>query len=127
MTIQNGRISSTMLGYEDHGILTCWLQMDFSGTGQGFGGFDLDAPPLKRASGFDREPSVHAGFWIARILKTVGVEKWEDLKGKYVRVDRGEGWGGLIEGIGHITDDSLWFYPKKEIVKRWPELAEASR
>ena len=123
--IQNGRIESTMLGYEDHGILTCWLNLTFSGSGQGFGGYGLDSPPAERKAGFHRRPSVVAGFWIARILKTIGVEKWEDLKGKYVRVARPDEWG-LIEGIGHITDDSLWFYPKRELAKEFPELVKES-
>lgn len=117
-TVQNARITATSLGYEDHGILTCWPTLDYTGSGQGFGGYGLDAPPEKRASGYDRQPSVVAGFWIARILKTVGVEKWEDLKGKYVRVSRTDDWGP-VEGIGHITDDALWFYP----ASRYPDLA----
>lgn len=57
-------------------------------------------------------PSKLCGFWIKRILETVGVNKWEDLNDKFVRVI-GEEYGD-IEGIGHITDDK-WFYPKKEI------------
>lgn len=102
----NARIGSTMLGYEDHGILTCFLHLKQQGTGQGFGGYRLDAPKNK--------PSIYTDFWIKRILDTVGVMTWEELKGKYVRVV-GEEWG-QIEGIGHITDDK-WFYPKREIDK----------
>ena len=37
--IRNAVIQSTMLGYEDHGILTCFLHLDYSGAGQGFGGY----------------------------------------------------------------------------------------
>lgn len=122
--IRNARISSTQLGYEDHGILTCWLHLVFSGSGQGFGGYGLDAPPIARAAGFEREPSVVAGFWIARILKTIGVSQWEDLKGKFVRVESADEWG-LIDGIGHITDDALWFHPKRELAQKFPELMRA--
>lgn len=72
----NAKIKSTMLGYEDHGILTCFLMLEQDGSGQGFGGYRLDAPHNK--------PSIFTDFWIKKILWVVGVDKWEDLKGKYV-------------------------------------------
>lgn len=104
----NAKIKGTMLGYEDHGILTCFIILEQEGAGQGFGGFRLDAP--KDAD------SVLGTFWIKRILNTVGVSKWEDLAGNYVRVE-GEDFGE-IRGIGHITDNK-WFFPKKEIKERF--------
>lgn len=110
----NAIIEGTMLGYENHGIMTCYLHLKQAGCGQGFGGYTLDDIPLKDAQGHcygDRQPSVICGFWIKRILETVGVEKWEALKGQYVRVI---GTSGQIEAIGHITEDK-WFYPKTEI------------
>lgn len=99
----NARIESTMLGYEEHGMLTCFLHLTQEGSGQGFGGYRLDSP-----KGY----SVFTDMWIKKILETVGVNKWEDLSGKYVRVI-GEEFGS-IEAIGHITDDK-WFHPEREI------------
>ena len=107
----NAKITGTELGYEDHGILTCWLHLSQGSSGQGFGGYGLDQYSKKQKK---RVPHRVAGMWIQRILETVGVARWEDLKGKYVRVD-GEEWG-VIQGIGHITDDK-WFYPKEEVKK----------
>ena len=104
----NAKIKSTMLGYEDHGIMTCYIQLEQECTGQAFGGYRLDAP--KNAD------SYMGTFWIERVLKTVGVQKWEDLVGKYIRVD-GEEFGE-IRGIGHITDNK-WFYPRREIDERF--------
>ncbi len=104
----NAKISSTMLGFEDHGILSCFIQLEQPGSTQGFGGYRLDAP---------KDGNSYLGtFWVTRILKTVGVSKWEELPGKYVRVI-GEEFG-TIQGIGHITDEH-WFYPKKEIAERF--------
>jgi hypothetical protein len=104
----NAKIKSVLLGYEDHGILTCYLNLEQQSTGQGFGGYRLDAP---------KDGNSYLGtFWIKRILETVGVREWSELVGKYVRVD-GEEYGD-ITGIGHITDDN-WFYPKKEIGDRF--------
>lgn len=100
----NAKITSTRLGYEDHGILTCHLLLSGDGAGQAFGGYRLDAPK-------DGD-SIMGTFWVKRILETVGVRNWEDLKGKYVRVD-GEEHGDIF-GIGHITENK-WFHPKREI------------
>ena len=46
--IVNARIRSTTLGVEDHGIFTAWLNLDYGGSGQGFGGWALDGKPVKR-------------------------------------------------------------------------------
>lgn len=102
----NAKISSTMLGYEDHGVLTCFLMLEQPSSGQGFGGYRLDAPK--------DGTSVLGSFWIKRILDTVGVQIWEDLKGKHVRVI-GEEYGE-IKGIGHITEERF-FFPHEEIAK----------
>lgn len=106
----NAKISRAELGYEDHGMLTCFLHLNQEGAGQGFGGYRLDAPKDKQ--------SELGSFWIKRILDTVGVRSWHELDGKYIRVD-GEEWGDIF-GIGHITDNK-WFYPKKEINEIWPK------
>ena len=100
----NAIIESTKLGYEDHGMLTCFLNLKQKASGQGFGGYRLDAP---------KGWSIYTDFWVKRILETVGVENWEDLEGKHIKVF-GESFGA-IEGIGHITDEDLTFYPRKEI------------
>ena len=107
---ENMRIKGTMLGREDHGILTAFLQLEGNGTGQGFGGWCLDSA--------DR-PNPAAGLWISRVLEVVGVAEWEELPGKYVRVVRDR---GLISGIGHIIEDR-WFYPRDEM----KELATQSK
>jgi hypothetical protein len=110
--IKNGRITSTKLGYEDHGILTFWLSLDYGGTCQGFGGYALDSYDKEKEC---RKHGKYAGRCIEQILKVVGVENWEDIKGKYVRADLdGDGHiGDLIQGIIHILDDDISFYPKE--------------
>ena len=99
----NAKIISTMLGYEDHGMLTCFLHLEQDSVGQGFGGYRLD-----KSKGW----SIYTDFWIKRILETVGVNRWEGLKGKHIRVKGME--FGVIEGIGHITNDK-WFFPDEEL------------
>lgn len=106
--IHNALITGTMLGFEDHGIMSFFLYLEFDGGGVGFGGYALDE--------YDKALEKRVGVGISldlikEILEVVGVEKWEDLKGKHIRVDS-EGWGGKALGIGNLMKDK-WFYPKE--------------
>lgn len=97
--IENGVITETRLG-EDHGCLTFYLVIEGDGWGCGFGGYVL------AHWGPSGKPTRGAGA-IAETLKTVGVDRWEDLPGTNVRVET-EGWGGKITAIGHIYKNQ-WF------------------
>src|SRR3990167_10576868 len=103
MQIVNAKINGTMLGIEDHGIMTASVELDYGGSGQGFGGCALDEP-IKDASGkfLRRQGTAYGCEFIKRILWVVGVERWEALIGKHVRVKREDGWGGMAFAIGHI-------------------------
>ena len=41
--IENGKITGTMLGKEDHGIMTFWLFVEFDSGVCGYGGYALDS------------------------------------------------------------------------------------
>lgn len=110
----NAKIISTMLGYEDHGIMTCFLYLRQGASGQGFGGYGLDGPYDKVLK--ERLPNKLCGFWIKRILETVGITKWENLPGNHIRVIGVKFGNDPITAIGHITEDK-WFHPKKEMKK----------
>lgn len=97
MPIENARIRATMLGYEDHGILTGGITVEGSGWGVTLGGFRLDSPP-------DNTPNVACGKFIKSVLRTVGVEKWEDLPGKFIRVETA-GAGSTVTKFGHLIED----------------------
>lgn len=105
--IKNAKITGTTLGYEDHGILTCFVHVEGDSWGCGFGGYGLDEwdEPQKARIG-----TAYGCQFIIETLKVVGVDSWEKLKGQHVRVES-EGWGGKITRIGHITKE-LWFDPK---------------
>lgn len=105
--IENARIKDTMLGVEDHGILTAYVHLEGDGWGVGFGGYAMDSwdQSKKRRLG-----TAFGTEYILRLLDVIGVSKWEDLKGKYCRVET-EGLGGGARRIGHITKDK-WFDPK---------------
>ena len=110
--IKNARIESTMLGTEDHGIMTAWLMLDYNGVGQGFGGYGFDNPIKNEYGGFRKREGIAWGMeYIIRVLKVVGVTKWEDLPGKFIRVKCTH--TGILE-IGNILKDE-WFNPSNDL------------
>jgi hypothetical protein len=101
----NAKITNTMLGVEDHGILTFYVTLEWRGGTQSLGGFALDQ--------YNGEDKDRLGFGagltaIRKILETVGVERWEQLKGQLVRAKIGTlgSWDQPI--IGNIMDER-WF------------------
>lgn len=95
--IRNALVSSTTLGYEDHGILTAFLNLDYGGgSHQSFGGHVLTDKYL--------------AIFVTRVLDTLGVRSWESVKGSMVRVEIRD---RLIYRIGHVLEDR-WFCPKEE-------------
>lgn len=105
MEIKNAKIRSTMLGREDHGIMTFMVFVEFEHVACGVGGYALD-----RYSADDHETRVFTARGleaISEILDVVGVRKWEDLPGKYIRF-KDNGWGSTIDEIGNIMEDK-WF------------------
>lgn len=97
MEIQNAKITGTMLGIEDHGIFTSFVHLEWPSGGIGVGGYVLGGK-----SGIK---------FIEETLRVIGVDKWEDLKGKYCRVKLG-GLGEPAIAIGHIIEDK-WLNPKE--------------
>ena len=95
--IVNAKIDSTSLGTEGHGIMTLFLHLSYDGsTAQSFGGYNLtNASALAR--------------WIKGIMDVVGVESWEDLSGKFIRVEMAP--DQRIARIGNLLEDK-WFDPK---------------
>lgn len=104
--IYNVKIDETFLGREEHGILTCYLYLSGFGFGAVLGGRALD----KYDESANRRIATQKGFeLIDRILKIVGVQKWEDVAGKYIRVEVPD-FGKKITKIGNlIKEDWLDF------------------
>ena len=98
MEAKNAKISSTMLGFEDHGIFTFTLFLDYGGAGQGYGNFSLGGTFTDAA--------------IREVLNTVGVKTWEDLPGKVVRVQANH---SEVSKLGNYLTD------------KWLDLAELAR
>ena len=110
--IKNAIITSATLDTGDRGLLTSWIYLDYGGSGQGFGGFALYLPKSYR----HHQLLSHAGHWIFRVMQIAGVEKWDQLKGKTIRV---KACHDKVEAIGHIVKDD-WFCPSEDFKKQQP-------
>ena len=119
MEMRNAVITSTMLGIENHGIMSFYLYLDYGGSGQRAGGWNLDTP-VKIGNTFLRRVGTAEGLsLIMKILDVVGVGKWEDLKGKHIRVKQDH---TAVHAIGNIIknewlDFSQFFEEIKEFTK----------
>ena len=103
---KNAVIEAATITTGDRGFLDAWLTLDYGGSGQGFGGYALYLP---KSFSHHSLKSV-AGHFIFRVMEVAGVTKWEDLKGRTIRV-RAEHCG--VKAIGHIVKDD-WFCPESD-------------
>jgi len=111
--IKNAIIESVSLDTGDRGLLTAWLYLDYGGTSQGFGGHALY---LSKSYKHHADMGF-AGHFIFRVMEIAGVERWDNLKGKTIRVKSDkDGIGGKIIAIGHIIKDD-WFDPAIEFAQ----------
>jgi hypothetical protein len=107
MAEKNAVIKTARITNDDHGLLTAWLDLDYGGTGQGFGGYALYLPKDFTHSTMQQN---YAGHFIWRVMEIAGVERWDQLPGKTIRV-RSE--RHTVDAIGHIVKDD-WFSPSSD-------------
>lgn len=102
--IENALIKGVDISMEDHGCITLSIMLAGDGWGCVFGGYCLGHGYLgaKEFDGYRKGMES-----IARIMDVVGVSRFNDMKGKYVRVAT-KGWGSSIKIIGNIVKDK-WF------------------
>ncbi len=114
MTIEtkNAVIESAAISTAERGFLDAYLTLDYGGSGQGFGGYVLYIP---KSWTHHRVESV-AGHFIFRVMEIAGVTRWEDLKGRTIRVQAEH---SKVHAIGHIIKDD-WFNPSVDFAKIHP-------
>ena len=105
-SIENALITNVDLSMADHGCLTLAMTLEGGGWGVVYGGYCLGKGYLGADDDFF-DGSAAGMEYLIRIMDTVGVEKFQDLKGKYVRVAL-KGWGNSVNIIGNIINDK-WF------------------
>lgn len=104
MAILNAKITDVSITMADHGCLTFWIMLEGDAWGCGFGGYCIGKGYLGAKEFSATENGLIA---MMRIMDIVGVEKWEDLKNKYCRVEIDK-WGDPIKIIGNLLKDK-WF------------------
>lgn len=102
--IRNAKITDTMLGREDHGIMTFMLYLEWGRSACGYGGYALDQYDRKEDERVFSASGLEA---VSKILEVVGVRTWEELKGQYCRIED-NGWGEKIDKIGNLMEEK-WF------------------
>lgn len=111
--IINAVIESAIIDTGDRNLLTVWLNLNYGGSSQGFGGYSLYLP--KSYKHFTNKGDF-AGHFIFRSMEIAGVTSWKDIVGKTIRVKRGKGLGGDVIEIGHIVKND-WFNPSIDFKK----------
>jgi hypothetical protein len=112
--IKNAVINRTQLGvhHTDHGILSFYIHLDYGGSGQGFGGWQLDGVnPVYKAGDHraaPRVPTSMAASLLLSIDEVFGCD-WEDLKGVSCRAYRHLS----VKAIGHYLKDK-WFWIQED-------------
>ena len=116
MEIKNAKITGTSITMGDHGCLTFRVWLEGEGWGCGFGGYCIGHG--YEGAKEDEFIAENGDGLVAmmRIMNTVGVDEWEDLKNKYVRC-KVNGIGDGVDEIGHITSEK-WFNIRKFFEER---------
>lgn len=102
--ISNAEIKDADLSMADHGVLTFRMTLNGDGWGVVYGGYVLGHGYLG-AKEFDG--SAKGLESIMRIMDVVGVERFNDMQGKCIRVAT-KGWGSSVKIIGNLIKDK-WF------------------
>lgn len=105
MEILNAQIINVSITMADHGCLTFYITIQGGALGCSIGGYCIghgylgaDTFEVKHGDGLEA---------MMRIMDVVGVSRWEDLKGKYIRFEY-NGLGSTVKKIGNIIEDK-WF------------------
>lgn len=99
MEALNAQIKATKLGFISNGIFDFKLVLEI----QGGGGVALGGWAMDR---YDKEKNKRVGTaygmnLIMRILEVVGVDTWEELEGKYIRIKNAK-LGDRVSAIGNL-------------------------
>jgi len=92
------KIERTSLGFEDHGIFTAILSLDYGGSAQGAGLLSLDYRDKDTDERRESDPGCVHRFVIG-CLRACGVDEWEKIRGRTVIAICEEGRNGRVLGL----------------------------
>lgn len=102
--IVNMIIRSANISMKKCGVAELSMSIEGSGCECVYGGYVVDHGHLRSEDFSGSDMGMES---ILRIMDTVGVETFNDLKGKYIRAAT-KGWGDSVKIIGNILGDK-WF------------------
>lgn len=117
ITERIAKITQADLGWEDHGILTTFIQLDYgtAGGSQGAAGYSFDRSPLDGR--YERAARIGTAFgmtFVMRLMDAAGVDRWSKMKGRTVIAIVDD---GMVRGLKPLpTEPGVEF--------RFDELAE---
>lgn len=116
--ILNAKITNADIFIEDHDILTFAIGIDSSaGWSTNIGSFYLDWEDKEGK----RISATYTSTIIRAILETVGVRSWNDLVGKYIRIDDNNIHNSPIVKISNLMIDN-WIDLRKIIEEAKKEI-----
>ena len=102
--IENAKVTRVDLSMADHGALCLEMVLKGNGWECYYGGYVIGHGYLDA----DEFSGSDIGMeYIMRIMDTVGVSRFNDMVGKYIRVAT-KGWGSTVKIFGNIIKDK-WF------------------
>ena len=107
--IQNAIIEAATIQTKT-GTLQAAITLKLDGCAQVFGGWVLHLPKTNKHYTLEGP----CGHFIWRVMEIAGVQRWEDLAGKTIRI---KGTYSHIDAIGHIVKDD-WFCPAEDFKKK---------
>ena len=118
---QLGKIKSCFLGFEDHGIFTFWLEVDYGGCCQSVGARVLSYRDEKSLPG--------ALDFIIRIIKACGVRSWDQVAGRtvYFLWSSEKPWNMSPLGIQNLEIDPGELFLFEEVNERVKKLEDLLR
>lgn len=96
------KVERADLGFEDHGMFGFNIAFVFRGGGQGTGWYILST--AKEATGCD---------FLARIMRSFAVERWQHIVGRTVWIERGE--NGIVAWENLPTEQGFRFVIADEL------------
>lgn len=103
--IENARIKSTSISMADHGCLIISLNVEGNHWGCNIGGWCNGVGHLGATLWKGNGSAIVA---MMKIMDIVGVSNWEELEGKFIRVEVPCSGSRSISKIGNIIEDK-WF------------------
>lgn len=114
------KIRKAFLGWEDHGIFTCQLDLDYGGAGQGAGGYALDERP--DGDDYHRGGTAFGMDWIMSVMRVCDAREWSQVEGTTViaLINDGRVWG--LQPLPTEKGEAFHF---NQLASRYREEAES--